>query len=108
MITFSFLITFILGSQSKTNKGQHENSDASKDINVMESNKDVQLQNISEPVVRMQTGTSIVEGESFKSKQAILDDIKNSPHKKESVPIPLDSDSPDKKLVLVKQFFSFI
>lgn len=62
----------------------------------MESNKEVPLQNITEPVVRMQTGTSIVEGESFKSKPAMIDDIKNSPHKKEPVVIPLNIEALDK------------
>ena len=63
----------------------------------MESNKEIPRQNITEPVVRMLTGTSNFENESFKSKPAIFEETKTSPHKIPLIPAPLNIEALDKK-----------
>ena len=85
------------GSHSKSFKGQNENFEYLRDINMMESNKELPKYNISEPVVRMQTGTSAIENESSKSKNHPTEEIKYSIFKRNSISVPLEFGESDTK-----------
>mmetsp|Transcript_2091 Transcript_2091/g.2653 ORF Transcript_2091/g.2653 Transcript_2091/m.2653 type:complete len:162 (+) Transcript_2091:1164-1649(+) len=76
------------GSQSKTN--QNKVSDSSRE-NIGESNKEITMQNNSQPIKSTEFFpiNSSPENESFKSKPTLKEETMKNPHKRESNPVPL-------------------